>query len=43
MLLPGLDAVRAIAPVPDAWLVGGSVRDLLLGRSMVGGVGLCVV
>jgi poly(A) polymerase len=35
MLLPGLDAVRAIAPVPDAWLVGGSVRDLLLGRSVV--------
>jgi poly(A) polymerase len=35
MLLPGLDAVRAIAPVPDAWLVGGSVRDLLLGRRVV--------
>jgi tRNA nucleotidyltransferase/poly(A) polymerase len=35
MSLPGLDAVRAIAPVPDAWLVGGSVRDLLLGRRVV--------
>ena len=35
MSLPGLDAVRALAPVPDAWLVGGSVRDLLLGRKVV--------
>jgi poly(A) polymerase len=35
MSLPGLDAVRALAPVPDAWLVGGSVRDLLLGRPVV--------
>ena len=35
MSLPGLDAVRALAPVPDAWLVGGSVRDLLLGRQVV--------
>ena len=35
MSLPGLDAVRALAPVPDAWLVGGSVRDLLLGREVV--------
>jgi tRNA nucleotidyltransferase/poly(A) polymerase len=35
MSLPGLDAVRALAPVPEAWLVGGSVRDLLLGRQVV--------
>ncbi len=35
MSLPGLEAVRALAPVPDAWLVGGSVRDLLLGRDVV--------
>jgi tRNA nucleotidyltransferase/poly(A) polymerase len=35
MSLPGLDAVRALAPVPDAWLVGGSVRDLMLGRDVV--------
>jgi tRNA nucleotidyltransferase/poly(A) polymerase len=34
MSLPGLDAVRALAPVPDAWLVGGSVRDLLMGRDV---------
>jgi putative nucleotidyltransferase with HDIG domain len=27
-----LDAIRERAPVPGAWLVGGSVRDLLLGR-----------
>jgi poly(A) polymerase len=35
MSLPGLETVRALAPVPDAWLVGGSVRDLLLGRQVV--------
>jgi len=35
MSLPGLEAVRALAPVPDAWLVGGSVRDLMLGRDVV--------
>src|SRR5690242_21940137 len=35
MSLPGLEAVRALAPVPDAWLVGGSVRDLMLGRAVV--------
>jgi poly(A) polymerase len=35
MSLPGLETVRALAPVPDAWLVGGSVRDLLLGREVV--------
>ena len=35
MSLPGLEAVRALAPVPDAWLVGGSVRDLLMGRDVV--------
>jgi putative nucleotidyltransferase with HDIG domain len=27
-----LGAIRERAPVPGAWLVGGSVRDLLLGR-----------
>jgi len=35
MSLPGLEAVRALAPVPDAWLVGGSVRDLIMGRNVV--------
>jgi tRNA nucleotidyltransferase/poly(A) polymerase len=35
MSLPGLEGVRALAPVPDAWLVGGSVRDLMLGREVV--------
>ena len=30
-----LDAIRKRAPVPGAWLVGGSVRDLLLGRPVV--------
>ena len=35
MSLPGLEAVRALAPVPDAWLVGGSLRDLMLGRDVV--------
>ena len=35
MSLPGLERVRQLAPVPDAWLVGGSVRDLLLGRPVV--------
>ncbi len=35
MSLPGLEAVRALAPVPDAWLVGGSVRDLIMGRDVV--------
>ena len=29
---PELDRIRAAAPVDGAWLVGGSVRDLLLGR-----------
>jgi len=29
-----LEAVRAQAPVEGAWLVGGSVRDLLLGRAV---------
>jgi poly(A) polymerase len=29
---PELERIRAAAPVEDAWLVGGSVRDLLLGR-----------
>ena len=28
----GLDSIRARVPLPGAWLVGGSVRDLLLGR-----------
>ena len=30
-----LAELRAQAPVEDAWLVGGSVRDLLLGRPVV--------
>jgi putative nucleotidyltransferase with HDIG domain len=30
-----LGAIRERAPVPGAWLVGGSVRDLLLGRPVV--------
>src|SRR3954470_3709718 len=29
---PDLERIRAAAPVPGAWLVGGSVRDWLLGR-----------
>jgi poly(A) polymerase len=29
---PELERIRAQAPVEDAWLVGGSVRDLLTGR-----------
>jgi poly(A) polymerase len=29
---PELERIRAAAPVDSAWLVGGSVRDLLLGR-----------
>ncbi len=29
---PELARIRSLAPVPGAWLVGGSVRDLLLGR-----------
>jgi poly(A) polymerase len=32
---PVLESVRAVAPVPGAWLVGGSVRDMLLGRPVV--------
>ena len=27
-----LEQIRANAPVEGAWLVGGSVRDLLMGR-----------
>jgi poly(A) polymerase len=29
---PELERIRSLAPVPGAWLVGGSVRDLLTGR-----------
>jgi poly(A) polymerase len=32
MSSPALDVLRGAAPVPGAWLVGGSVRDLLLDR-----------
>ncbi len=34
MSLPEAEAarIRELAPVPGAWLVGGSVRDLMLGR-----------
>ena len=34
MSLPAaeLERIRGLAPVPEAWLVGGIVRDLLRGR-----------
>jgi poly(A) polymerase len=32
---PELERIRASVPLEDAWLVGGSVRDLLLGRAIV--------